>query len=100
MGTSTISLEICVGPIDQFRRVYPEPMSEQALEINGITVVREAEALAGEAGMIRYVFQHPEDEDIRILLSDATSRFSDRVKAFPELATLLPDLVGTFDFAE
>jgi hypothetical protein len=97
---AVVGLEVCVGPTDQFRRVYPEPTSEQALEINGVTVVREAEASSEQAGLIRYVFQHPEDQDIRIVLSDALNGFSDRVEAYPELAALIPHIVGTFEFVQ
>lgn len=93
-----VSLEVCVGPMDQFRRVYPRPMSQQTLEIDGIAAVREAEALSGQAGMARYVFQHPGDAEVRVVLLDAINGFPDRVEAYPGLAVLIPQVVGTFEF--
>jgi hypothetical protein len=70
-------------------------MSEQELEINEITVAREAEASSEESGLIRYVFEHPEDEEVRIVLSDVIRGFSDRVEAYPELAAMIAQVVAT-----
>jgi hypothetical protein len=95
-----VSLEICVGPPDQFRRVYPEPTAEQELHINGVSVVREAEVVSEQAGLVRYVFQRPQDEDVRIVLSDALNGFADRAEAYPELAALVQQVVSTFEFVE
>jgi hypothetical protein len=97
---AVVSLEVCVGTMDQFRRVYPRPIGEQTLDINGITAVREAEALTAQGGLIHYVFQHPQDEDARMVLNDALNGFSGRVQEYPELAALIPDIVATFEFAE
>jgi hypothetical protein len=97
---AVVSLEVSVGPMDQFRRVYPEPVSVRTLEINGISAVREAEAPSDQAGMVRYVLEHPADSHVHIVLCDAINGFSDRVEAYPELAALIPQVVGTFEFVE
>jgi hypothetical protein len=49
---------------------------------------------------IRYVFQHPGREDVRIVLVDALTGFRDRVDANEEVAELLSHVVATFEFFE
>jgi hypothetical protein len=95
-----IILEVCVGSLEQFRRVYPEPMAQEALQVNGVTAVRELEGVAGDVRLIRYVFTDPNDETLRVVLSDALSGLSDQHAGQGEVAARIPEVVGTFAFIE
>ncbi len=93
------NIEVCVGPLEQFRRAYPEPGSVETLEINGVSVTVERDTHE-DFNTTRYVFTHPEDENIRVVLIDVISGFSERAKANPEYVDLLPRIFATFEFTE
>jgi len=86
--------------MEQFRRAIMEPTASEELEINGNKAVREVEVVDNERQLIRYVFQHPDREDVRIVLVDALTGFKDRVEANGEVAELLSHVVATFEFLE
>jgi hypothetical protein len=94
------SVEVYVGSIEQFRRAIMEPTASEELEINGTEGTREVEVVDNERQLIRYVFQHPDREDVRIVLVDALTGFKDRVEANGEVAELLSHVVATFKFVE
>ena len=91
-------LEVIVGPMAQFRRAYPEPTREGVLEINGVRVVQEIDAVSDDVELVRYVFQHPDGRDVRIVLVDNYGGFVERRTENPEVAGLIPAVVGTFTF--
>lgn len=94
------SVEVYVGSVDQFRRAVMEPTASKEVEINGTQAVREVEIVDNDRQLIRYVFQHPDREDVRIVLVDALTGFKDRVEANGEVAELLSNVVMTFEFVE
>jgi hypothetical protein len=93
-----LSLEICVGPEEQFRRAYVEPERSEALTINDIEVVRE-ESGGGDYVTVMYVFQNPVNPDVRIVIVDNFSKFTDRAVEYPDIVALIPTVVATFEFA-
>ena len=95
----TLSLEVCVGPEEQFRRVYVEPNQSEILTINGIEAIRE-ETGSGEYVTVQYVFQSPTDPNVHVSLIDNLSQFTDRAAGHPDIVELIPVVVATFEFTE
>lgn len=94
------NLEVYVGSMEQFRRAVMEPTVSEVLEMNGIEMVREVEVVDNERQLIRYVFQHPDREDVRIVLLDALTGFEDRLEENGEVAALMSQVVATFEFVD
>lgn len=95
-----VSLEVYVGPLEQFRRAHPEPTVEEGLDVNGLKAVREVEVVSDEVRLIRYVFQDPEDEAVRVVLNDNYGGFPERRAAEPEVGDLISVVVGTCAFRD
>ena len=93
-----LSLEVCIGSEEQFRRAYVEPDRSETLTINGIEMVRE-ESGSGEYVTVQYVFQNPANPDVRVVLVDNLSKFTDRAAEYPDIVDLIPTIVATFEFA-
>jgi hypothetical protein len=94
-----IHMEICVGPDEQLRRVYPEPGSTEPFEAQGISGIFEREGF-DDFNVYRYIFTHPDDANVRVVFSDVISGFSTRATETPEFSQLIPLIVTTFEFAE
>lgn len=93
-----LSVEVYVGSMEQFRRANVEPTASEELEINGTEVVREVEVVDDEHRLVRTVFQHPGEEDVRVVLLDVLTGFEDRLEENGEVAALIPHVVTTFRF--
>ena len=93
-----LSLEVCVGSEEQFRRAYVEPDRSETLTINGLEAIRE-ETGTGNYVTVQYVFQDPANPDVRVVLIDNFSKFVDRAAEHPEIVELIPTIVTTFEFA-
>ena len=95
-----ISLEVYVGPLEQFRRAHPRPTMEETLDINGIEAIWGVEVVSDEIQLIRYVFQDPHNETVRVVLNDNFGGFAERRAADPEITDLIPRVVATFVFGD
>ncbi len=99
-----ITLEICVGPMEQFRRVYPEPTEREELSSDGnrdvIAATREVEVLSEDVKLIRYVLPDLADEGVRVVMNDALSGFPDRYAGNEGIVEMIPEIVGSFEFTE
>jgi hypothetical protein len=93
-----VQVEVCVGPDDQFRRVYPEPTNSEQLEVNGLPVIVEREVF-DPMWLARYVFQDPQNPEVRVVLIDYLRGFPDRVTGNEALVERVPEIVATFEFA-
>jgi hypothetical protein len=92
-----LGLEISVGSLEEYRDRYGEPATRETLEINGCTVVREQEAL-GDSCLVRYVFEHPTDETLRVTLVDQISGFSARAEGNAAVVDVVEQILSTFVF--
>lgn len=92
-----LSVEVCVGFEEQFRRAYVEPDRSETQTINGIEVVRE-ETGTGEYVTVQHVFQDPANPDVRVVLVDNFSKFTDRAAEYPDIVELIPAIITTFEF--
>jgi hypothetical protein len=95
---SPLQIEVVVGPPDQFRRVYPEPMRSETIEIGGLPVTVEMEDFGG-ISLTRYVFTTPEDPELYVTITDALTGFPDRVAGNEAIAAQVPQVVHSFKFA-
>jgi len=93
-----LSMEVYVGSMEQFRRANMEPTTSEELEINGTEVVREVEVIDDDHQLVRTVFQHPGEADVRVVLLDVLTGFEDRLEENREVAVLIPHVVATFRF--
>jgi hypothetical protein len=94
-----LSIEISVGAMKAFRREFMELGGSETIEINGLTVLREWDTYE-DYNLIRYVFQHPANDELRITLTDPVSGFSVRAEENEEIVSLIPAVVSTFKFTE
>jgi len=92
-----LSLEVCVGPDEAFRRVYPEPAKSEQTEIGGLQVTIEREVFE-PMWVARYVFRDPDNPEVQVVWVDYFSGFPDRVGGNEPLLELLPRIVATFSF--
>ncbi len=95
-----ISLEVYVGSEAQYRRVYVEPDVSERVDIGGTPALREEEVLNEQMRLIRYVFQSPVDEQVRVVLADNYSAFIDRALGNEVVVTRIQQVIGTFEFVE
>ena len=91
------NIEVFVGPDDQFRRVYPEPGILETMQVNGKEIVVEKDNY-DDFNTIRYVFSHPFDDTIKVVIVDVITGFSERVDANPEYSEVILNAVTTFEF--
>ncbi|NLE43876.1 MAG: hypothetical protein GX620_04070 [Chloroflexi bacterium] len=94
-----VSLEICIGSEEQFRRAYVEPNHRETLTINGVDVVRE-ESGSSDYITVQYVLESPLRSDARIVLIDHFSGFTVRSAEYADIVELISAIIGTAEFTE
>jgi len=92
-----LSLEVTVGTLEEYRRDYAEPARSETIAIGPYTVTREEDS-PGDYRVIRYVFQHPADDSLRVTLADQLSGFPARVQGNEEVIALAQQMLATFAF--
>jgi hypothetical protein len=95
-----LHVEVCVGSPEQYRRVYPAPDQSEEMTVNGIAVSVERNVLSDQITQIRYVFLSPLDGELRVVLNDMLTGFSERVQENEAVAEAIPLIVATFGFTE
>jgi hypothetical protein len=95
-----LHVEVCVGPLEQYRRAYVEPDQRKEIEINGLVVSVERDVLSDQITLERYVFTPPQDSELRVVWSDMLTGFEERVRSKQALAEMLPIILATFRFVE
>ncbi len=92
------SVEVFVGATEEFRRAYPEPgLIEEEREINGASVVVERDTYE-DFNTVRYVYTHPTAPNVRVVLLDVISGFTDRAAANPEYLDVIARVVASLEF--
>jgi hypothetical protein len=95
-----LTLEVCVGPDEAFRRAYPAPATSESVDVNGMTMVVERDQLGEQIQLVRYVFQDPLDPALRVVLTDYLSGFPERAAGNEALIALLGQMVSTVRFVD
>jgi hypothetical protein len=93
-----MTVEIYAGPLTEFRRAFPEPTRRETVVVDGTTGAREVDAVGDDIEVIRYVFEDPESEDLRVVMTDNYGGFPERRQENPEVADLNRLVVATFSF--
>lgn len=93
-----LSVQVSIGSLEEYRQTYVEPDATQVLEINGLPVTVEQE-IADGVRVIRYVFQHPQDDLLRVTLIDYISGFPERLAGNEQVAETVDAIVNTFEWA-
>ncbi|MBN2393489.1 MAG: hypothetical protein JXR84_22340 [Anaerolineae bacterium] len=98
------NVEVFAGPMEEFRRAYAEPgLIEEGLVINGASMVVERDTADTEHpyddfNTVRYVYSHPADPNVRVVLLDVISGFKDRATANPEYIEVIRRVITTLEF--
>ncbi len=92
-----LSVEVSVGTMEEYRRMYPELESSETLQVNGLPVTLEQQ-VTGDYREIRYLFQHPSDPTLRVTVRDQISGFSDRAQENEEVVAVVGQVVERFSF--
>jgi len=92
------NVEVFAGPMEQFRRAYPEPgQIEEGMVINGASMVVERDAYE-DFNTVRYIYTHPADTQVCVVLLDVISGFKDRAAANPEYIEVIRRVITTLEF--
>jgi hypothetical protein len=94
-----LNIQVCVGTMEAYRREFMALGASETLEINGFEVLHEWDTRE-DYNIAHYVFQHPENDELRITLTDPVSGFATRAAENPDVVALIPQVVFTFRFAE
>lgn len=94
-----LSIQICVGPLEAYRREFMELGASETMEVNGLSVLHEWDTY-DDYNIARYIFQHPANDALRVTLQDAVSGFSGRAADNADVVSLVPLVVSTFAFVE
>lgn len=100
VAVPALSVEVYVGSMKQFRRANLEPTRSEKLDIDGLEVVREIQAVGEGRQLVRYVLEDPGERDVRVVLVDALTGFTDRLEERRGVAELLSHVVATFEFLD
>jgi hypothetical protein len=84
-----LAMEVSVGTVEDYRRMYIEPTHSQAVQLGPNQALLE-EYASGGVREIRYVFEGFEDDAVRLT-------FRDQISGFPERAQGNQDIIETVD---
>lgn len=93
------NVEISVGALEEYRRMYIEPTSSETITINDVGVALEQHE-SGAVTEMRYIFQHPENEDLRVTVVDWMSGFPVRVEGNESVMAVLDQVLTTVTFTQ
>jgi hypothetical protein len=93
-----LHIQVTEGTAEEFGWLYVPATSTESLEINGQVVIKETEDIGG-VQVVRYVFQSPTDERVRIVALDYISGFPERAEGSDEVVDALQRIVHTVVFA-
>lgn len=91
-------MELVIGNEQAYERVYPAALSTETATYNGYDVLVERDH--EEYTVVRYLFRHPENEDMWLVFSDALSEFPGREAQAAEVAGILPTILQSFSFTK
>jgi hypothetical protein len=92
-----LSLEVSEGSLEAYRQKYFEPAQSETVEIGGTSVVKERD-VAGDYYLLRYIFQHQLNEELRVTMIDQISGFPARIEGNEEIVTTMDEMMSTFAF--
>jgi hypothetical protein len=97
--TPPLHIQATEGTEEEFERIYGPATVTENLEINGHPVTRATDDL-GEARLIRYTFQSPANERVRIVLVDAISGDPEQARSNKNVTRTIQQILSTFQFTQ
>jgi hypothetical protein len=94
-----LTINVTEGTEEEFGQIYGPATSVENLEINGYAVVKAIEDL-GEMRAIRYIFQSPSDENVRIVVIDSISGSPERAEGNEDVVEIVRQMLSTFEFTQ
>jgi hypothetical protein len=94
---SPLNVEVTEGTAEEFGWMYAPATSTENLEVNDCAVVRATEDL-GEVQVVRYIFQSPTEENVRIVVTDFISGFPERAEGHEDVVEIVQQVLSTFEF--
>ncbi|HEX6386576.1 MAG TPA: hypothetical protein VF177_18040, partial [Anaerolineae bacterium] len=89
-------VEVTVGDETAFNRVYVAPLSSETAVFNGHTATVQRQ----DPGYTQYVFRHPADSNVWIVVTDWVSGFPGREAQAEAVAGVLQPLLNSFTFSQ
>jgi len=93
-----LHVHVTEGTAEEFGLLYVPATSSESLELGGGAVVKEVEGLDDEVQVIRYVFQSPVDESVRIVAFDYISGFPERAAGHEGVIEIVEQILATVEF--
>lgn len=90
-----ILVEVSEGSAADFRKAYIEPTQTEARQIGPLTYQYET---SGSEGSLEHyaVFTSPDTPDLRVVIRDTVTGFTDRAQAHADLAPLVQQVIESF----
>ncbi len=96
---SPLIINVTEGTEEEFGRIYGPATSTEDLVINGYAVVKAIEDLS-EVRAIRYIFQSPTDENVRIVVIDSISGSPEQAEGNEDVMEIVQQVLSTFEFTQ
>jgi hypothetical protein len=93
-----LHVQVTRGTAEEFALLYVPPTSTEELAINGNRVLKAVEGFGDGIEVTRYVFMNPADENIRIVLLDYISGFSERATGHEDVVDVIQQVLFTVEF--
>jgi hypothetical protein len=91
-----LAVEVVVGGEDAFNRVYVAPLSSEAAIFNGYNITIQWQ----DPGYAQYVFRHPSDNLLWVVITDWVTGFPGREAQAEALTDVLLPLLNSLTFNE
>jgi hypothetical protein len=92
-----LHIQTTYGTQEEFERLYVPATATESLTINGYEVVKVIEDIGG-VQVIRYIFQSPSDENLRVVALDYISGFPERAQGQDDVIDALQQVLSAFQF--
>ena len=90
------SIQVIVGDQEAFARSFAQPLTSWQKIYNGY----DASVRWNDPGYIHYVFQHPEDPNLRIVVEDMVGKFPGRQEQAKAVVGVLELMLSTISFSQ
>ena len=95
-----LHIQVTEGTQEEFDRLYVPATSAGNLEINGREVIKEIEDIGSGMEVIRYIFQSPTAENVRVVALDYLGGFPERATGNEQVMDTLQQVLSTLQFSE
>ncbi len=90
------SIQVIAGDQEAFARSFAQPLTSWTKIYNGY----ETSVRWNDPGYIHYVFHHPKDPDLQIVIEDMVGKFPGRQEQAKAVEGVLEQMLSTFSFSQ